>query len=281
VKWTAVVAILPGPSHAGKRVDITFQPLVKELLTLYERGLEVSDLLFQSKYIMHVYLGTVSADTIARASLMMVGGVRHYLADQKTLWRGTNMVASGLSEEDSGRKEGEAMRFMGYKESMWQPFMLVGGGDCVLLDNEEDDVQGTCMVKADEERLWLSDKSQRWLGQEVSLGRVGAQQVGRHGVAPLSQLPYFDTVHGYETSVVHAAFYGVAKDFCELILGKVHGGSVHINKLSAADIKEISKRGEGIRSPPSLRRAYTDIVTNMGTRSSTTPSITQPANTCM
>ena len=260
VKWTAVVAILPGPSHAGKRVDITFQPLVKELLDLYERGLEVEDLLFQSKYTMRVFLGTVSADTIARASLMMVGGVRHYLADQKSLWMGTNMVASGLSAEEMGMQEGEAMRFMGYKEPMWQPFILVMEGGEGSHNNPDE-----CMVYANDGRLWLNDRQQRWLGEEVARGHVSVDDVGRHGVSPLSMLPYWDTVDGPEISVVHAAFYGVAKDFCEVVLGKAAGGRVHVSMLSPSEIKLVSKRGEGIKPPPSLRRTYKDIVAHMGT----------------
>eukprot|EP00959_Pyramimonas_sp_CCMP1952_P001294 26460-Pyramimonas_sp.AAC.1 len=119
---------------------------------------------------MRVFLGTVSADTIARAALMMVGGVRHYLADQKTLFRGTNMVGSGLSAEESGKQEGEAMRFLGYNKAVWQAFMLVNGGaraPSSVLNMDESMVQQHCMVYADEEQLCRGPAGQAGQGGEA------------------------------------------------------------------------------------------------------------------
>ena len=250
-----MLGIQPGPNHAGKRVDVTFEPLVHELLELCEHGLEVKDLWFQKTYTMKVFLGFVSADTIARSSIMMVGGVRHYLADMKTMFRGMNKTASGMTNEESGTNEGEAMRFYGYAEPVFQPFMLVFGG---ATSYEE------CIVFANEEKLWLDDTTNRWLGQEVASGHAEVQTVGRHGVAPFSKLPYFDSIYGFATSVVHAAFYGVFKDFCYLLLGKSPGGQVYTTTLATADIKIISSQSEGICVPSSFKRPYKDIVAHSG-----------------
>ena len=191
------MAILPGPSHAGKRVDVVFEPLVHELYRLYEHGMQVRDLWFQKQYRLWIFLGYVSADTIARASVMMVGGVRHYLADMKTLFRGVNKTASGLSNAESGTNEGEGMRFYGYREPVFQPFMMVTHHGATTVEE--------CMAFANEETLWLSDMTQRWLGQEVANGHADVQTVGRHGVSPLSKLPYFDTVHGFATSTIQVS----------------------------------------------------------------------------
>jgi hypothetical protein len=99
-KWFALLAIYPGPSHAGKSYDVLLAPVLKELVTLMQDGMTVVDPAVNDMYKMFVYVGMISADTPARNSLGLFMPVAGYRNDWRTTHQGSRvkkgtMVATG------------------------------------------------------------------------------------------------------------------------------------------------------------------------------------------